>query len=352
MAPIRIGMVGCGYWGPNLLRNLAALDEEKARVRVVADASKERRAFVSKTYPNIATIESAEAVFRDPEIDAVVIATPAATHAALTKQALEAGKDVFVEKPLALTTGEAVDLTRTAEKGGRTLMVGHTFLFNGAVRDLKRRIDAGELGRVYYLYSQRLNLGIVRSDVNAAWNLAPHDISIGCWLLGKRPIRVSANGVHALQPESGNLADVVFLNIAFEGGVNMHVHVSWLDPHKVRTMTVVGDRRMVVYDDVSEDKIRIYDKGITRADPVPMEQPSDFARFKMVTRAGDLTIPNIRVPEPLFEEVKHFVECVRERRRPLSDGWSGVVVTATLEAADRSLRAGGAPVEINLPEHG
>ncbi len=339
-------MIGCGYWGPNLLRNYSALDN--VTVVRVADRDQGRRAFIAKNYPQVEIAQDGDQILDDPQIQAVVIATPAATHGALVRKALNAGKDVFVEKPLSLRTDEAAELARLAEAQNRILMVGHTFLFNEAVRELKRRIDAGELGDLHYLYSQRLNLGIVRGDVNAAWNLAPHDLSIGNYLLNAVPETVTANGIRALQPDA-KLDDVVFMALHYPGNIVMHVHVSWLDPRKVRTMTVVGDRRMIVYDDVSTDKLRVYDKGITKGDPVPEEQPDNFARFKMITRAGDLTIPNLRVPEPLAVESKHFIQCVESRETPLSDAWSGVAVTATLEAVDRSLAAGGAPQPVVVP---
>jgi predicted dehydrogenase len=342
-----LGMIGCGYWGPNLLRNYAALDT--AKVKMVADQSPDRRRFVEKSYPAVKVVADGEEVLADPEISAVVIATPAASHGALVKTALQKGKDVFVEKPLSLSSEEGAELARLADKERRVLMVGHTFLYNAAVRDLRRRIAEGELGRIYYLYSQRLNLGIVRNDVNASWNLAPHDVSIARYLLDKDPIRVSANGVRALQPEAERLDDVVFMSLDYGDGVVAHVHVSWLDPRKVRTMTVVGDKKMIVYDDVSEDKLLIYDKGISRGEVAPIEQPTNFARFKMITRAGDLTIPNLRVPEPLHEESKHFVACLKTRERPLTDGWSGVAVSAALEAVDRSLAKGGAPEPVRIP---
>ena len=346
-ALLHLGMIGCGYWGPNLLRSFA--QQDGVRVKAVADPAPERRAFVTKAYPQVAVLEDHAALLADPSITAVLVATPATTHYALTRQALEAGKDVFVEKPLAMRTDEAVALTRLAAERGRILMVGHTFLFNEAVRELKRRIDAGELGRLYYLYSQRLNLGIVRGDINAAWNLAPHDISIGNFLLGETPVRVTANSVQALQPEAPRLDDVVFMSLTYPSGVVMHCHVSWLDPRKARTMTVVGDKKMIVYDDVAQDKLQIFDRGITRGDPVPEEQATDFARFKMITRAGDLLVPNLRVPEPLQVEAQHFIECVRLRRTPLTDGHNGVAVTAVLEAVDLSLARGGAPVDIPIP---
>ncbi len=344
----KLGMIGCGYWGPNLLRNYHAL--ESCDVVRVADRVPERRAFIEKTYPTVDAVEDGQQVLDDPDIQAVVVATPAASHGALVKQALEAGKDVFVEKPIAMSTEEAIALARLAEANDRVLMVGHTFLFNAAVREVKRYIDEGQLGRVYYLYSQRLNLGIVRGDINAAWNLAPHDVSIANYLIGADPIRVSATSVQALQPEAPRLDDVVFMSLTYPGDVVMHTHVSWLDPRKVRTMTVVGDKRMIVYDDVAADKLAIYDKGITKGDPVPEEQATSFARHRMITRAGDLTIPNLRVPEPLAVECKHFIECVQTRSKPLTDAWSGVAVTAALEAADRSLENGGAPVDISIPK--
>lgn len=344
---VTIGMIGCGYWGPNLLRNYVA--HRSVHVKSVADVDPKRRAFVSATYPEVALFESCDQILSDPEISAVVIATPAASHAELVNRALKAKKDVFVEKPLATSTEEGVALARLADAEERILMVGHTFLYNEAVRELKRRIDAGEVGNLHYLYSQRLNLGIVRSDVNASWNLAPHDLSIGSYLLGSNPISVTANGICALQPK---VEDVVFLTLQYPNRVTMHLHVSWLDPRKVRTMTVVGDRRMIVYDDVSDDKLRIYDKGITRENPAPEEQATNFARFRMITRAGDLTIPNIRVPEPLSVETEHFVHCLETRQRPLTDAWSGVAITATLEAVDRSLKRGGTPERVEIPSRG
>lgn len=347
---LQLGLIGCGYWGPNLLRNYASIDG--VTVAAVADRSDSRRAFVAANYPAVTLVEDAVEIIDNPSITAVAIATPAATHAALAKQALEAGKHVFVEKPLALTTEDATMLCDLAEAKGRTLMVGHSFMYNEAVRELKRRINGGELGNLHYLYSQRLNLGIVRADVDAAWNLAPHDVSIGNYLLGGPPAQVSAQGIRALQPGPDGLDDVVFMTLRYPNDVVMHVHVSWLDPQKVRRMTVVGDRRMIVYDDVSSDKLWIYDKGIVKGDPVPLEQPTDFARFKMITRAGDLTVPNLRVPEPLNVQCRHFVDCVVNGKPPLSDGRDGLAVTAVLEAAGRSARANGATVPVEIPARG
>jgi predicted dehydrogenase len=265
----------------------------------------------------------------------VVIATPAATHYALTKAALTAGKHVLVEKPVAMSIAEADELV--AASAGRVLMVGHTFLYNAAVRHLKKLIDAGELGTLYYVYSQRLNLGQVRSDVNAWWNLAPHDVSVLLYLRdGALPARVSARGVDSLRP---GVEDVVFATLTWSDRVAANVHVSWLDPSKVRKMTIVGSRKMVVYDDVSEDKIVVLDKGVDRVpragERMDYDEPD---RYQLVQRAGDVWLPRIDFPEPLKVEVAHFLECIRTGSTPLTDGRHARDVVAVLEAGQRSLR--------------
>jgi predicted dehydrogenase len=339
---IEVGVVGCGYWGPNLIRNLTRASG--CRVRAVADRREERRAYVRDNFPGVAAVSDHAALLADTAIDAAVIATEPRTHYALAAEFIETGRSVLVEKPLAMSAAEAEDLVRRAERRGVALMVGHTFEFNPAVRALKRYLAGGEVGEIYYLYSHRLNLGVVRREVNALWNLAPHDISILIHLLGMEPVAVSACGVAYLQQ---GIEDVVFVNLAFPGKVAAHVHVSWLDPNKVRRMTVVGSRKMIVYDDVAEAKLRIYDKGITRTGPAdPVRQPDDFAAFQLVQRAGDVLLPHIEFTEPLLLECRHFIECVRERRRPLTDGDCGVRVVRVLEAAQRSLESGGAMVPI------
>ena len=335
---LRIGMLGYGYWGPHLVRNFAGVPE--ARVTVVADLDPARLA----AGPSNGWVSTTDwqAVLEGPETDAVVIATPAATHHLLVKRALQAGKHVLVEKPLALSAAEGRELAALAERQHRVLMVGHTFLYNAAVRRLREYVSAGELGRVLYVSAQRLSLGRVRNDVNALWNFGPHDVSIILYLLGRRPIEVSARGITCLQP---GVEDVVFLTLLFPDRVAAHVHLSWLDPQKVRRMTVVGTRKMAVYDDVSVDaKITLFDRGV---DLVPTaDSPrdfKDFAEFQLRQSSGDIVIPPLEFPEPLAVECAHFIECIRRDVRPLTDGTHGVEVVEILEAAQRSLRCGGVP---------
>src|SRR6266550_6533125 len=239
---ITVGQIGCGYWGPNLLRNFSA--QSGCWVKLVADTNDERLAYVAANFPRTRTVRDIESVLADPEIDAVIISTPAASHYQMTKQALECGKHVFVEKPLATSTALADELVTLAAAKNKTLMAGHTFLYNAAVRYVKKLLDDGELGQVYYIYSQRLNLGQVRSDVNAWWNLAPHDVSILLYLMNDTlPVSVSAHGISYIQP---GIEDVVFATLTWASGVTAHIHVSWLDPGRVRKMSIVGSRKMVV----------------------------------------------------------------------------------------------------------
>jgi predicted dehydrogenase len=294
----------------------------------------------------VRTTTDAAAVFADDAIDAVVIATPAGTHAALAALALESGKHVLVEKPMARTVAEAEQLLRIASDRSLVLMPGHVFLYNAAVTKVHEYITSGQLGDVLYIYSQRLNLGQVRGDVNALWNFAPHDISImGHWL-GALPERVQARGYSYVQP---GIEDVVFMTLDYPGGVGANAHISWLDPHKIRLMTVVGSEKMVVYDDTSTDaRIRLYDKGVTRrridaAEPGPFET---FAEFQVLLRAGDVLIPKVEFSEPLQAEVDDFVASVRDGRAPLSDARTGVDVVRVLESAQRSLDSAGAPVDL------
>jgi predicted dehydrogenase len=337
---ITLAQIGCGYWGPNLLRNFSSLRDE-CRVKYVAETSAERRAFVERNYPSTQAIEDWETALADPEIDALVIATPAATHPAFARRALEQGKHVFVEKPLAMRVSDADDLIRLAAARRVTLMVGHTFLFNGAVEYLRNLIRAGDLGSIYYLYAQRVNLGVIRSDLNAMWNLAPHDVSIMNYILGQTPASVAATGTAYIQD---GIEDVVFMSIRFADKIHASVHVSWLDPNKIRRLTVVGSRRMVVYDDIAEDKIAIYDKGIDRCVPQhPFDAPSPT---RLVHRAGDVWLPRVPFDEPIRVEAMHFLECVRTGATPKSDGQNGRDVVAVLEAGERSLRSGSPYVSV------
>ncbi len=307
---IRIAQIGVGYWGPNLLRSLAA--SKDCEVSLVIDASPERRAFVGSLYPAIPTGADPSKVFQNPSIDAVVIATPANTHFTLAMAALRAGKHVLVEKPMATSVEEVDQIGTLAGEKKLVAMVGHTFLFNSAVRYLKKIINAGELGEIRYIYSQRLNLGRIRSDVDALWNLAPHDISIIQYLLGNpEPLSITRTGMDFIQK---GIDDVVFLNVEYPGKILAHVHVSWLDPHKVRTLTVVGSKKMVIYDDVADDKIAIYDKGIDVEAPAKLGQNMDYDKgvpLNFIHRSGDVCMPAISWKEPLKTEIAHFLSCIQ-----------------------------------------
>lgn len=339
---ITLAQLGCGYWGPNLLRNFLA--QKECHVKWVVDASPERRAFVQSTFPATTPIPEIEPVFDDPEVDGVVIATPAASHYTLAKQALRSGKHVFVEKPLAMTTAEADELAQLAANAKRVLFAGHTFLYNPAVRYLKKLIDQRDLGDIYYITSQRLNLGQVREDVNAWWNLAPHDVSILLYLMqGELPISIAAQGMDYLQKGT---EDVVFATLTWASRVTAHIHVSWLDPGKVRKMTLVGSRKMVLYDDVSDDKITIYDKGFDRVPRIGERMDYDApGRFLLKPRAGDILLPRIDWQEPLRLEAAHFLECVRTGATPLSGAAHARDVVAVLEAGQQALKSG---ITVNL----
>src|SRR5687767_6938305 len=359
--PARVGVVGAGYWGPNLIRNLA--DLPGSPLTAVADRDASRLEFARARYPHVRFHGDITELLGDPEVNAVVLATPAELHERHALAVLEAGKHVFVEKPLATTSDACQRLAAEAERRGRVLMVGHTFLHNDAVRWVKERIDSGDLGEVLYLYSRRLNLGQVRQDVNVVWNLAPHDVSIMLYLLGQRPTRVTCHGQSFLQK---GVEDVALLVLEFDETATgarraAHIHVSWLDPNKVREVVVVGSKKMVVYDDVDADHaIRVYDKGVDRrpdgpehtsqaaqgATKDPREQLDSFGEFKLWLRWGDLTVPKLRVSEPLRNEMAHFVRCVETGARPLADATNGLEVVRVLEAADESLRAGSRPVDI------
>ncbi len=309
---VKVGQIGIGYWGPNLLRNLQA--NSHCEVKTVADISQERQDFVKKSYPHVEITANYQDLLRDPAIDAVVIATPVATHFDLAMQALEAGKHILVEKPMAKSVAEVEQIDAMSGKYNLVAMVGHTFLYNAAVRHLKRLLDSGELGEVRYVYSQRLNLGRIRSDVDALWNLAPHDISIFQYLLDSPiPVSVTKRSMDYVQPGVG---DVVFMDIVYQNKVMAHIHVSWLDPHKTRRMTIVGSKKMVVYDDIADNKITIYDKGIDRM--AVLGENMDFDNHDVFTfnhRFGDILIPRIEFEEPLKAEIRHFLDCIQNGQK-------------------------------------
>jgi predicted dehydrogenase len=333
---VRVAVVGVGGWGKNLARNYHEIPE--AELRYVCDMDHQKLERVGRQLSGTQLTRDLDVVLRDPDVDAVVIATPAPYHYEHCRMALEAGKDVFVEKPFVLQIAHAEELIALAAARQRVLMVGHLLEYHPVVTHLRGMIDKGELGRLHYLYSQRVNLGTVREDENALWNFAPHDISVIMFLLGMAPSDVSARGQCYLQK---GVEDVVFVTLNFGGKAMAHVHVSWLDPHKIRRLTVVGSRKMAMFDELEpNEKLHIYDKGAQ----VSQEYDS-FAEY-IGLRFGDITLPYIKFSEPLQIECRHFLDCVRNRRTPLSDGHDGLRVVRVLDAAQRSLQLNGAPVSL------
>ena len=336
---INILQIGYGYWGPNLTRNLAYLPD--VHIAAVSELLKKNIEKFTANFPDAAVYPDYHEALKRDDIDAVVIATPATVHYEMTREALENGKHVLVEKPLALSSGEGKNLIELAQENNRILMVGHTFLYNAAVRKLKDYIDSGELGDVYYIYSHRLNLGRIRQDINSLWNFAPHDISIILYIMEKNlPLSVTARGFSYIQK---NIEDVVFLTLEFPDSVCAHIHVSWIDPNKVRRMTVVGSRKMVVYDDVSnEAKIQLYDKGVDKQfNTAPLKDFESYGEFQLLLRGGDVVVPQFDFVEPLKVECKHFVECIRKGMRPITDGVHGMKVVKILETAELSMQNRG-----------
>jgi len=335
---IRIGIIGCGHWGSNYVRLLSAFPD--VELAACADSGKERLRAIAATHPNVKTTQEARSIIADQTIDALVIATPTSTHYDFARQALEAGKDVLCEKPLAATAEQCDRLADLADARGRILMVGHIFLFNPGIQKLREFAETREYGKIYYMHSTRTNLGPFRTDCNVIWDLAPHDTSIFNYLLDSQPTEVAARGMAFLQP---NVADVTFISLTYPNDVLAQIHVSWLDPRKVRQITIVGDKKMVSWDDLDHvGPIKVYDKRVTRE---PFYE--SFGEFVLLAREGDITIPKVPTPEPLKVEVTHFLECVRTHTLPLTDGRNGADVVRVLEAAQKSLNANGAPVEVS-----
>jgi len=333
---VNIGVIGVGGWGKNLARNYSQIPG--ANLKYLCDLNQSTLDKLAPLFQPEKTTTDYQEMLNDSDLQAIVIATNGPTHYKLCKQALEAEKDVYVEKPFVMSSTEARELIALAEAKSRVLMVGHLLEYHPVVEKLKELIDAGELGDIRYIYSQRLNLGTVRKDENALWNFAPHDISVILYLLGVRPTDISARGQAYLQP---GVEDVMFLTMNFNNEAMGHVHVSWLDPHKTRKITIVGSKRMAVFDDLEpSEKLKIYDKGVE----INMDYDS-YAEY-VGLRFGDITIPYIKVGEPLRAECEHFLACVRNRTTPRSDGEDGLRVVEVLEAADRSLEQNGHPVDI------
>lgn len=336
MSTIRVGVIGYGYWGPNLVRNFVEIPA--STVVGVADLDQGRLEHVQRCYPQIRVTTDYRDLFR-LGLDAMVIATPPATHFALVRDALLHGLHVLVEKPLTIASSDAQELIDLAEERGYVLMVGHTFIYNPAVRALKEIVSSGEIGDIHYVDAVRVGLGLFQQDLNVLWDLAPHDISILRYVLGSEPISVSARGTACVLD---GIEDVAYMNLLFPDNVLAHIHVSWLDPCKVRRITLVGSRKMVVYDDVeSLEKLKIYDKGVERP-----PYTNTFGDFQFAYRYGDITIPNLRFTEPLRLECNHFLESILARKRPETDGYDGLKVLRIIEAAQKSLRNSGSEEEI------
>jgi predicted dehydrogenase len=334
---VGVGVVGAGYWGPNLIRNF--FDTVGCKMLSVCDSSPTRLDAMHRLYPSIAATTRYEDLLRDPTIDAIAIATPVETHAPMAEAALRAGKHVLVEKPMTSRVADGERLIELADQRGLTLMVDHTFVYTGAVRHMKRLIDAGDLGSLYYYDSVRVNLGLVQSDVSVIWDLSVHDFAIMDFLLGLEPRTISAVGAAHLP---GGMADVAYLTVNFDDNLIAHFHVNWLSPVKLRQVIIGGDRRMVLYDDLeSIEKLKVYDRGVQWN-----EDPFEARREKLVGyRLGDMHAPMVDQTEALKTECAHFIECVRYGRRPITDGVAGLRIVRLLEAAERSLsRAGSVEV--------
>lgn len=333
---IRIAVIGAGHWGPNLIRNFD--NKLTSEVAWVIDRDAKRLDQVRARFPHVQVSGEIEPALRDPKVDAVVISTPTSTHHALVKAALESGKHVLVEKPITTESRQGDELCALAEKAKRILMVGHLFLFNAGVRRVKQYLEAGQLGRVYYVSMVRTNLGPIRMDVNAAWDLASHDVSIANYWIGSQATSVSAVGGSWI---NRGIEDAVFATLRYPGDVLVNLHVSWLNPRKSRDITVVGERKMITLDDMNlNEPLRIFDKSVTE-DLTNAPFVDTFASFRASVREGDVTIPKVALGEPLRTECDHFIECVAQNKPPLTSGRDATAVVRVLEALTRSVANAG-----------
>ena len=337
--PVRIGVVGFGYWGPNLVRNLDKLGD--AQIVAACDLSQANLDKLTGLYPYVETSTDLDELLSEKyALDAVVVATSAPSHYPIAKRVLEAGKHCYVEKPLTLKSAHSEELVRLADSKGLVLFVGHLMEYHSAINWIKDYVASGDLGDVLYVYMQRLNLGKVRTEESAFWSLAPHDVSIALYVLGESPDYVSATGASYVTP---GVHDTVFANLHFPSGKMANIHVSWLDPHKMRKFTVVGTKKMLVFDDMqATEKIAIYDRGVGAPDDA-MSYGED-----LTLRFGDITMPWVPLKEPLSIEVQHFLDCCDSGATPRSDGRDGLRVVRVLEAVDESMAAGGAPVNTSV----
>lgn len=335
---IRVALTGCGHWGSNYLRILQFTEE--AQVVSVCDREEAPLEKVRKQYPRLHITREFSSLLEDSKIDAVIIATPASTHYELVKQSLESGKHVLVEKPLALSVAEAQALVRLAQDQKRILMVGHTFLYNPAVRKMKEYIAKGTLGKIYYLQAIRTHLGLIRSDVSSVWDLAPHDVSIFSYLLEREPAKVSAVGVSHLKR---NLQDVAFVNLFYDSNIIGNIHLSWVDSNKLRQVAVIGSKARILFDDLNPlERLRIFEKGISLDKPY-----ESFGEFQLLLRDGDIISPKVEPEEPLRNVCLEFIHSIQTGQRPLADGTNGLEVVRTMCAIHQSMEQEGAPVTVS-----
>ena len=333
---VTVAVIGGGGWGRNHIRNFSEISS--SRLKTICDLNEKVLAAHKAAHKSVEVTTDAGRVFADPEVQAVIISTDAPSHYRLARQALDAGKHVLVEKPMTLAPADAEDLVKRADAAKRVLMVGHLLEYHPCVLQLKDMVDKGQLGALRYMYCQRVNLGVLRKDENAWWSLAPHDVSIILYIFQAEPITVTAQGQSYLQK---GVEDVVFAQLKFADGRMAHIHVSWFDPHKIRKVTLVGSDKMATFDDMdASEKIRIYDKGVDVAGSVVGYDQS------LSIRSGDILIPKMPGGEPLRLECLHFLECIEKGKTPRSDGRDGLRVVRVLDAAARSLKAGGAPVHL------
>jgi predicted dehydrogenase len=333
-----IAVVGTGYWGINYVRVFTELRD--SRVITVCDANKDRLAVVSERFSEVTTTTKFDDVVANKDIQAVVVATPAQQHFELAKQALKAGKHVLIEKPMTTTVAESRELTDLANKSNLALVVGHTFLYNSGIRKVKELVSKESFGKFYYMHATRTNMGPIRQDVNSAWDLAAHDISIFNYFVNEAPQWASAVGSKML---GGSQEDICFATLGYRNGLIANIHVSWLDPNKVREIVVVGSNQRIVFDDLNTlEYVRIFEKGVVPADL----DANSFGEFKFLMRDGDILSPKIQPSEPLKNLAIHFLKCVRGEEKPLTDGTNGADVVRVLCAINKSLEKNGAPVEI------
>ncbi len=337
MGRTRIGVIGCGYWGPNLVRTFLEIPE--ADVVAVADRDPARLEYVRVRHPHIGHFVTGHRALFNLDLDAVVVSTPPETHYSIVRECLESGLDVLVEKPLATRSSEALELVELAEAKDLVMMTGHIGAYNAAVRALKEMIDSGELGEIRYVDAVRAGLGLFHPSLNVLWDLGPHDVAILLYLFGEPPTSVSTRGIACVQK---SVEDVAYTTMMFERGFMAHIRLSWLDPYKSRRISVVGSRKMVVYDDLeAHEKLKIYDKRVNA-----IRETDTFGEFQFAYHYGSVVSPYVRFEEPLRVECLHFIACVTERTQPLTNGRNGHQVVQVIEAAQRSLRNGGAQMSV------